>query len=104
MNEFLQMALNPLAGGALGILFFGGLWWSTRRAVSARRPALWFAGSLALRMALVLSGLYLLSDGRPTPLLLALLGFVAARACVISLTRNLPDGPINPARETSHAP
>ena len=37
-------------GGLLGTMFFGGLWWTVRTGVSSQRPALWFLGSLVLRM------------------------------------------------------
>lgn len=55
MNNLLAMTLEltlaGTAGGLLGLLFFGGLWWGLRRAFSSPRPALWVGGSLLLRMA-----------------------------------------------------
>jgi len=56
MNETLTLALAWLAGGALGAIFFGGLWWTVRKGVSSPQPALWFFGSLLLRMSIVLAG------------------------------------------------
>ena len=49
MNEVLTLALALLAGVALGAVFFGGLWWTVRKGVSSKHPALWFLGSLLLR-------------------------------------------------------
>jgi F1F0 ATPase subunit 2 len=68
-------------------MFFGGLWWTVRKGVSSRQPALWFFGSLLLRMSLALAGLYVVSGSRWDRLLLCLLGFVTARLAVTWLTR-----------------
>ena len=43
------------AGVLLGAIFFGGLWLTVRKGVSSKQPALWFFGSLLLRMSIVLS-------------------------------------------------
>ncbi len=104
MNEALTMVLVWTAGGALGATFFGGLWWTIRHAVSAPRPALWFLGSLVLRIALTLSGLYLVSSGHWQRLMLALLGFIMARAAVIRLTRTSGNERTCQVLETPHAP
>ena len=52
MNETLRLALVLVTGVLLGAMFFGGLWWTVRNAVSSQRPALWFFGSLLLRMSI----------------------------------------------------
>ena len=59
MNDALTLVVAWAAGMGLGALFFGGLWWTVRKAVSASQPALWFAGSLLLRTGVALAGLYL---------------------------------------------
>jgi F1F0 ATPase subunit 2 len=91
MNELLQPALALLAGLLLGTLFFGGLWWTVLKGVSARQPALWFGTSLLLRTALVLAGFYFVAGEDWKRLLLCLLGFVVARFVVIKLT-DMPVG------------
>ena len=98
MNELLQLALVLLAGLLLGALFFGGLWWTVLKGVSARQPALWFGVSLLLRTGIVLAGFYLVSGTDWKRLLLCLLGFIVARFIIIRLT-DLPGG-----RGASHAP
>ena len=75
-----------LAGLLLGALFFGGLWWTVLKGVSARQPALWFGASLLLRTGIVLAGFYLVSGADWKRLLLCLLGFIVARFIVIRLT------------------
>ena len=82
MNDTLMLVLAWLAGGALGAIFFGGLWWTVRRGVSSRRPALWFLGSALLRMSIALAGFYFVGRGHWERLLMCLLGFVMARLVV----------------------
>ena len=43
MNEPLTLVLALAAGGVLGAIFFGGLWWTVRKGVSSPQPALWFS-------------------------------------------------------------
>ncbi len=79
MNEPLSLAFAFAAGVLLGAMFYGGLWWTVHRAVSSKRVALWFLGSLLLRMGLALAGFYFVAGGDWQRLLLCLLGFVIAR-------------------------
>ena len=104
MNETLTLALAWLAGGALGAIFFGGLWWTVRRGLSSKRPVIWFFGSLVLRMGTVLAGFYLVGRGNWERLLVCLLGFVMARLVVTWLTRPSGERQTHPTQEASHAP
>lgn len=103
MNETLRLVPALVTGVLLGAIFFGGLWWTVRKGVSSQRPALWFFGSLLLRMSVVLAGFYFVSDGHWQRLLVCLLGFVTARLIVTRLTRP----PVEPgnasAKEVCHA-
>ena len=87
MSEALTVVLAGAAGGLLGMVFFGGLWWTVRKGVSFKQPALWFSGSLLVRMGVVVSGVYVVSRGRREGLLSCLLGFVMANLFVMRLTR-----------------
>jgi F1F0 ATPase subunit 2 len=87
MNETATLILACLAGGMLGAIFFGGLWWTIRKGVSSPLPALWFFGSLLLRMSVVMIGFYLVGRGNWKRLVACLLGFVLARFLVTWLTR-----------------
>jgi F1F0 ATPase subunit 2 len=98
MHEALTLVLAWVAGGGIGAMFFGGLWWTVQRGVASRQPALWFLGSLLLRMSIALAGFHAVSGARWQPLLLCLLGFVMARLVVTWLTR--PTGG-HPARSAS---
>jgi F1F0 ATPase subunit 2 len=86
MNEILKWVAALASGVLLGAIFFGGLWWTVRRGVTSKRPALWFCGSLLLRTGIALAGFYLVSSGHWQRLIACLLGFVIARRIVTQLT------------------
>jgi F1F0 ATPase subunit 2 len=93
----MSFAIGALAcGGLLGMIFFGGLWWTIRSALAAANPARWFAGSLLLRTSLVLVGFYMIAAAGWQALALCLLGFLLSRMAVTRLARR--------ALETQHAP
>ena len=96
MNEIIIMTAALVAGVLLGTFFFGGLWWTVRRGVTAKNPALWFLGSSVLRTGVVLAGFYWVARADWKKLLFCLLGFVVARFIVMRLTRTKP--------EKTHAP
>ena len=104
MNELLTSILAGVAGLFLGAIFFGGLWWTVRKGVSSPRPALWFLGSLLLRMGVVLAGFYLVGGGQWQRLLGCLIGFVVARFLVLWLTRPPVEAQHSSVKEASHAP
>jgi F1F0 ATPase subunit 2 len=74
-------------GGFLGAVFFGGLWWTIQRALTAANPARWFAGSLLLRMSLVLAGFYAIAGAGWQALMVSLIGFLLSRMVVTRVVR-----------------
>ena len=104
MNNFLILALALIAGILLGAIFFGGLWWTVRKGIAAKNAALWFLGSLLLRMSVVLTGFYFVGRGDWQRLATCLLGFVIGRIIVMRLTRTRIENPASIAKEASHAP
>jgi F1F0 ATPase subunit 2 len=104
MFDWIGLSLALAAGLLLGAMFFGGLWWTVRRAVSSGRPALLFSGSLLLRLGFALAGFYLVGAHHWQRLLLCLLGFVAARLVVIWLAGPAGSTPKGPIQGASHAP
>jgi F1F0 ATPase subunit 2 len=104
MSEFLSLAIALAEGALLGTIFFGGLWWTVRMGVSSERPALWFFGSLLLRMSITLMGFYFVGQGNWQRWLLCLLGFVLARLVAWLLTRLSGDNQTGPAQEANYAP
>jgi F1F0 ATPase subunit 2 len=103
MHDLLTLMFACAAGTALGAVFFGGLWWTIRQGVSSRQPALWFFGSLVLRMGITLAGFYAVAGGRWERVAACLLGFVTARLGVTWLTRPARDGDARPPQEVSSA-
>ncbi len=89
------------AGFVLGLLFYGGLWWTVRHAADFRRPALTLLGSALLRTAAVLGGFYAVGGGEWSRMLLCLQGFLIARVAVTWATR-LPS--TSTPAEARHAP
>ena len=104
MNEGLMLALVLLAGLLLGAIFFGGLWWTVRKGVTSKRPALLFLGSMLLRTGVVIAGFYVVSDGHWQRLLACLLGFAIARFIVTRLAGAPLEHYDAPAKEPGHAP
>lgn len=100
MNEFVSL-MGPVAAGVLlGTIFFGGLWWTVRQGVSAKRPALWFLGSVLLRTGIILAGFHVVAGGHWERLLACLLGFVIAHFIVTWFTGppvGHPNSPVNKA-------
>ena len=103
MTETLILVLAWVAGGALGAMFFGGLWWTMQKALASIRPAFWFFGSLLLRMTLALAGFYVVAGGHWQRLLACLLGFVIARLIVTRLI-GATEKPTWLAQEAGDAP
>jgi len=97
MHEALMLLLSWAAGIVLGAVFFGGLWWTTREGIASPRPALWFGGSLLMRMSIALAGFYLVGRSHAERLLLCLVGFVMARLLVTWRTRLPADKDTRPA-------
>jgi F1F0 ATPase subunit 2 len=104
MSDFLFLSLALGAGLLLGSIFFGGLWWTVRKGAFSRSPALWFLGSMWLRMSLVLGGFYFVGRGDWQRLVTCLLGFMIARFIIIRLARTPNGTPHSPTQEAGHAP
>jgi F1F0 ATPase subunit 2 len=104
MPDILPLAGVAAAGLLLGTTFFGGLWWTVNRGMASSRPALWFFGSIVLRMGVVLAGFYIVGQGRWDRLALCLLGFVLARMVIARLTRPAPEFQNACAPDARHAP
>jgi F1F0 ATPase subunit 2 len=104
MNNFIILAFALVAGLVLGAIFFGGLWWTVRHGVSSKHPALWFLGSMVVRMSIVLAGFYFVGRGDWQRLVACLVGFIIARFIVMRLTRTPIEHSESTTKEASHAP
>lgn len=103
MDEALHLVPALAIGVLLGTIFFGGLWWTVRKGLSSKRSALWFSGSLVLRISIVMTGFFLIAEEHWERLLACLCGFFIARLVVIRLTRPT-EKLADLARRARHAP
>ena len=102
MNEIVYMILAFIGGLLLGTLFFGGLWFTVRKLVISKIPALWFLGSFILRVSITLIGFYYISTGSWQRLLICVAGFIIARFAVIHFTKLSEEKQVLLKKEISH--
>ena len=76
--DLLFVVLGIVWGLLIGLLYFGGLWWTLLQLPDRVRPKLWLAGSYALRLAFALLGFWLIMRESLTALFLSLAGFFIA--------------------------
>lgn len=87
-----RIVFAAAAGYLLGGVYFLGLWWTSRRIGMTRAPSLLFMTSFAVRMAMLLTGLWLATRGRLLETAAAVLGLLVARGLVVNyVRRGLPD-------------
>lgn len=79
MHDSLRLAMVWAAGLALGLMFFGGLWWTVRQGLVSNRPALWMLISVVVRFGVLLTGFYYLSGGQWHRMLACVIGFITAK-------------------------
>lgn len=87
-----SLPLSAAGGLAIGLLYFGGLWWTVRRMASARHPAALVAGSFLVRAAVAAGGIVLISGGKLVLLAAAMAGFLIGRTILILIIgKSLPE-------------
>lgn len=79
MNEYIYFIGALIAGILLGFIFFGGLWFTSRKSLTSKNPAALVLGSFIFRTGILLVGFYFISDGNWKRTLICLLGFIIAR-------------------------
>lgn len=102
MNETIAMILAALAGIGLGMLFFGGLWFTVKKAVRARVPALWIFSSFFLRIGITLLGFYFVGAGNWQRLIICLIGFIIGRLIVVHFTKSIDAKQMQIKKELIH--
>ena len=75
-----------IVGSLLGVLYFGGLWWTVRRTLQQELHVARYLLSFFLRSALVLVGFYYLALTYGLHVLFGMLGFLLSR---LLITRHL---------------
>ncbi len=79
-----------LAGMAVGLFYFGGLWWTVRRLPAVRRPAMWILSSYLIRITVCVGAMFLVSQGRWERILILLAGFLAVRLLMVRRLSPVP--------------
>ncbi len=82
MILILVLILAFIAGIALGVWFYGGLWITVRRIVTTAHPMALVLGSFIARSAITLAGFVLVANGSWQNAAACLVGFVVARVLV----------------------
>ncbi len=94
LDGLIPFSAGVLVGLVLGLVYFGGLWWTSRRIVSATGSPMLPALSLFGRLAVLAMALGLMASIQPFMLLGSLPGLVAARLLWIrSITDAKPAAP-----------
>jgi len=88
MNEVMYFLLAFITGLVLGALFFGSLWFTVKKAMNAKMPALWIIGSFVFRITITLAGFYFVALGSWQRLAICTLGFVGARMIVMRMIKS----------------
>ena len=96
--EMVRLLWPFVAGAALGVFFFGGLWWTVLRGMPSSKPAVWFLTSFVVRMSVTVFGFYWVGSGNWQSMLACTIGFLLARKVVVRVTANFTE-----ADHASHA-
>ena len=84
------MVFSFLAGILLGLVFFGGLYFTTKKLPDSSSPALLMFLSITFRMIILIGGLYIVFNGEIVRLLIAIAGiFTAKYITVYSVKRKV---------------
>mgnify|MGYP001320157312 CR=1 FL=1 len=87
----LELLLSAGAGVLIGLVYFGGLWWTARRVSKTKAPGALLAGSFVLRMIFLLAALLVVTRGEPLSIAAALVGvWLSRRAAVAYFGRERP--------------
>lgn len=79
ISDSLHYFLALAAGFGLGLVFFGGLWWTVSRLARGHRAVWLFPLSFLVRTALLLAGFWWVANGGLVRLALCLAGWLIAR-------------------------
>ncbi len=103
MIEIINLCYPLIAGLLLGMIFFGGLWWTIKKGLLSPNPAWWFLLSFLLRTGFVLTGFYFIGGRQWQRLVLCFVGFFIARFIVNHLTIKSSKNVISVSKEENNA-
>lgn len=100
----LWFVVGVVAGACLGLVFFGGLWWTTQRLFSARQPGLLLAGSLLARLVILGLSLVVLAQVDPAALIGAMFGLIGVRIAMVRAASSGRLGSLTDGVQTNSVP
>lgn len=83
------MIASFLIGLVLGIIYFGGLYYSTQKFNQVKRPALFMVLSFVIRMGILLIGFYYLTKIDYKNVLIGLVGVILIRIIMVFKVKEL---------------
>jgi len=83
MNTIIWLTVYLIVGIILGLFYFGGLWFTVQNLNNRPHPFILLIASLFIRMAIVLTGLYLILQQGWIGLVMSLIGFITMRVVMI---------------------
>jgi len=97
MNEIFKLVFSLGAGILVGVIFFGGLWFTVTKVVSSGKASLWLVISWLIRNGILLTAFYFVSNGQWEKLLVCLFGFFVARVVIMRYIKQMPLNKIYPS-------
>ena len=83
MIDWIEIAASVLVGVCLGLVYFGGLWWTITRAQNANRPVMFYLASLLVRTTIALVSLAFILQIGVLSVIAALAGMIAVRMVLV---------------------
>lgn len=102
MNEILNIIITLIVGLILGTIFYAGLWFTVKKALVSKTPAIWFIGSFIIRVTITLIGFYFVGKGNIKNIIVCFLGFIIARIVVTNYTKQKDNKQIELKKEVNH--
>jgi F1F0 ATPase subunit 2 len=85
MTDLLAFTLAFLTGAVLGFIFYGGLWLTVRKVVTAKRQPLWLPASLFVRILITFAGFFIICGANHKNFAACVAGFIFARLLAMKL-------------------
>ena len=85
----MNIGVDVLLGLVAGIIFFGGLRWTTIKVVTSRYPSVFVIGSFFIRTILTLSLLFITTQHSLIDLLIAISSFTLVRLILVMYEKTM---------------
>jgi F1F0 ATPase subunit 2 len=92
MVDWVAVGWLLVAGAAMGLFYFGGLWLTVNQLTTTNRPGLLFLVSFLVRTAVVLGAVYLVMGSQWERAAVVVLGFLLARLVMVHYFGIAPQG------------